>query len=66
MDLQITSDDVQAVLNTDPIMTLKVQNHALARQLEAPHLAFESAMQENVRLTEELEKAKNGHGQKGK
>ena len=47
MDLQITNDDVQAVLSTDPMMALKVQNQALIRavgQLEG----------EVGRLTEEL------------
>ena len=66
MDLQITSDDVQAVLSSDPMMALKVQNQALARKLEATNLAFETAMKENAQLTEELDKAKNGHRQKGK
>ena len=66
MDLQITSDDIQAVLSSDPMMALKVQNQALARKLEATNLAFETAMKENAQLTEELNKAKNGHRQKGK
>ena len=66
MDVQVTSDDVQAVLNSDPMMVLKVQNQALLRKLEATDLAFATAMKENAQLTEELDKAKNGHRQKGK
>jgi hypothetical protein len=54
MDLQITQEDVQAVLNDDPIMALKVQNRALVRQLEATTIAFDTAMAENARLKESL------------
>ena len=56
MDLQITQEDVQAVLQSDPMMALKVQNQALARQLEATTMAFNTAMTENARLKEALEK----------
>ena len=55
--LDITTDDVQAVMQTNPLMALQVQNRALMRKLG-------EAQGEVARLTEELEQSKNGKAHK--
>ena len=46
--VDITPDDVQAVMQSNPLMTLQVQNRALMRKLGEAH-------GEIARLTKELE-----------
>ena len=55
--LDITTDDVQAVMQSNPLMALQVQNRALMRKLG-------EAQGEVARLTQELEQSKNGKAHK--
>ena len=55
--VDITTDDVQAVMQSNPLMTLQVQNRALMRKLGEAH-------GEIARLTQELEKSQNGKNKK--
>jgi hypothetical protein len=55
--LDITTDDVQAVMQSNPLMALQVQNRALMRKLG-------EAQGEVARLTQELEKSQNGKNKK--
>jgi hypothetical protein len=55
--VDIISDDVQAVMQSNPLMTLQVQNRALMRKLG-------EAQGEIARLTQELEKSQNGKNKK--
>ena len=48
VDVAITTDDVQAVMQANPMMALQVQNRALMRKLG-------EAWSEVARLTQELE-----------
>jgi parvulin-like peptidyl-prolyl isomerase len=48
INVAITTDDVQAVMQSNPLMTLQVQNRALMRKLGEAH-------GEIARLTKELE-----------
>jgi|TARA_R100000306_G_C4361047_1_gene135279 hypothetical protein len=50
----VTTEDVQAVMQSNPLMALQVQVRALSRKLG-------EMTSENQRLTEELETAKNGN-----
>jgi hypothetical protein len=43
---------------------LQVENQALRRKLQETVIAFDGAMSENERLTEEMEKSKNGKSRK--
>jgi len=56
--VDITTDDVQAVMQANPMMTLQVQNRALIRKLG-------EAQGEITRLTRELEQSRNGKAYKG-
>ena len=56
--VDITTDDVQAVMQSNPMMALQVQNRALMRKLG-------EAQGEIVRLTQELEQSQNGKNKKG-
>ena len=56
--VDITTDDVQAVMQANPLMTLQVQNRALMRKLG-------EAQGEVARLTQELEQSQNGKNKKG-
>ena len=55
--LDITTDDVQAVMQSNPLMALQVQNRALMRKLG-------EAQGEVARLTQELEQSQNGKNKK--
>ena len=55
--VDITTEDVQAVMQSNPLMTLQVQNRALMRKLGEAH--GEIAM-----LTKELEQSQNGKNKK--
>jgi hypothetical protein len=54
MEIQINQEDVQAVLQSNPLMALQVENAALKRKLQETQIAFEGAMMENNRLMGEL------------
>ena len=53
----LLTDDVQAVMQSNPLMTLQVQNRALMRKLGEAH-------GEIARLTKELEQSQNGKNKK--
>jgi predicted RNase H-like nuclease (RuvC/YqgF family) len=55
--VDITTDDVQAVMQANPMVALQVSNRALMRKL------FE-VQGEVTRLTKELEQAQNGTAHK--
>ena len=57
--IDITTDDVQAVMQSNPLMALQVQNRALMRKLGEAH-------GEMARLIQELEQLQNGKDGKGK
>ena len=57
VNVAITTDDVQAVMQSNPMMALQVQNRALMRKLG-------EAQGEVVRLTQELEQSQNGKNKK--
>jgi len=46
--IEVTADDIQSVMQTNPMVTLQVQNRALIRKLSEAH-------GEITRLTQELE-----------
>ena len=52
VNVAITTDDVQAVMQSNPMMALQVQNRALMRKLG-------EAQGEIARLTQELEQSQN-------
>jgi uncharacterized small protein (DUF1192 family) len=53
----VTTEDVQAVLRSNPLMAVQVQNQALMRRVKEMD-------NEIARLTTELEKAQNGKSAK--
>ena len=55
--LSVTTEDIQAVLQSNPMMAMQVQNQALMRKVREQDL-------EVSRLTAELEKAQNGKSNK--
>jgi hypothetical protein len=55
--VDITTDDVQAVMQSNPLMALQVQNRALMRKLG-------EVQGEIARLTQELEQSQNGKNKK--
>ena len=57
MEVQIKTEDIQSVMAGNPQMTLEVTNQALRRSLS-------ELEEENKRLTDELEKLKNGKKEK--
>jgi len=57
----VTTEDVQAVMQSNPLMALQVQVRALSRKLGETSLALDAATSEVGRLTEELETSKNGN-----
>ena len=66
MELEIKQEDIQSVMQANPIVALQVENQALTRKLAEISIAFDGAMIENKRLTEELEKSKTGKSLKEK
>ena len=52
VNIEVTTEDVQAVMQTNPLMTLQVQNRALMRQLNEMSIALDAATSEVRRLTE--------------
>ena len=55
--IEVTADDIQSVMKTNPMVTLQVHNHALMRKLG-------EAREEIARLMQELEQAQNGKNKK--
>lgn len=55
--VDITADDVQAVMRSNPMVALQVQNRALARKIS-------EAQGEIERLTQELERSHDGKAKK--
>ena len=64
MEIEVKQEDVQAVMQANPVMALQVENQALRRKLQETVVAFDGAISENNRLTEEMEKSKNGKSRK--
>ena len=64
MEIEVRQEDVQAVMQANPVMALQVENQALRRKLQETTIAFDGAMSENERLAEEMEKWKNGKSPK--
>ena len=56
--VDITTDDIQAVMQSNPTVALQVQNRALMRKLG-------EVQSEVARLTQELEQSQNGKNKKG-
>ena len=65
-NIEVTSQDIQSVMQANPLVALQVENQALKRKLQETTIAFDGAMSENKRLVEELEKSKNGKSPKEK
>jgi regulator of replication initiation timing len=57
MEVQVKTEDIQSVMAGNPQMALQVENQALRRSLGELEV-------ENKRLTDELEKLKNGKKEK--
>jgi len=55
--IEILTEDIRAVMQANPGMTLQLQNRALSRQLN-------DARAEIIRLTREVEKSRNGKNKK--
>ena len=55
--VSVTTEDIQAVMRSNPMMAMQVQNQALMRKIREQDL-------EVTRLTAELEKAQNGKSKK--
>ena len=55
--LSVTTEDIQAVLQSNPMMAMQVQNQALMRKIREQDL-------EVTRLTAELEQVQNGKAKK--
>ena len=52
VNVEITTEDVQSVMQTNPMMALQVQNKALMRKLNEMSIALDAATSEVRRLTE--------------
>ena len=59
MEIEIKQEDIQSVMQANPLVALQVENQALKRKLS-------EITSENKRLVEELEKSKNGKSPKEK
>jgi len=66
MEIEIRQEDIQSVMQANPIVALQVENQALKRKLSETAIAFDTAMAENKRLTEVLDGSKNGKSPKEK
>ena len=65
-NIEVTSQDIQSVMQANPLVALQVENQALKRKLSETAIAFDTAMAENKRLTEVLDGSKNGKSPKEK
>ena len=52
IDVAITTEDIQSVMQTNPMMALQVQNTALTRKVAEMSIALDAATSEVRRLTE--------------
>ena len=66
MAIEIKQEDLEAVMRANPVVALTVENQALKRKLDEAGAAYAVAITANKRLTEELEKSKNGKSPKEK
>tara|TARA_R100000306_G_C4345567_1_gene127484 strand:+ start:653 stop:853 length:201 start_codon:yes stop_codon:yes gene_type:complete len=66
MAIEIKQEDLEAVMRANPVVALTVENQALKRKLDEAGAAYDVAITANKRLTEELEKSKNGKSPKEK
>jgi tRNA A37 threonylcarbamoyltransferase TsaD len=66
MEIEVKQEDIQAVMQANPVMALQVENQALRRKLQEATIVLNGAVSENNRLTEELEQAQNGKSLKEK
>jgi regulator of replication initiation timing len=66
MEIEIKQEDIQSVIQANPMVALQFENQALRRKLSETANAFDGAMSENKRLAEELAKSKNGKSPKEK
>ena len=64
MEIEVKQEDIQLVMQANPMVALQVENQALRRKLQETTIAFDGAMSENERLAEEMEKSKNGKSPK--
>jgi len=56
-NIEVTSQDIQSVMQANPLVALQVENQALKRKML-------EIMSDNERLRKELEKSKNGKSPK--
>ena len=54
MEVEIKQEDLQSVMQANPMVALQVENQALRRKLQETTIAFDTAMAENKRLTKVL------------
>jgi len=66
MEIEVRQEDIQSVMQANPVVALQVENQALKRKLQETTIAFDTAMAENKRLTEVLDGSKNGKSPKEK
>ena len=66
IDVAITTEDIQSVIQANPLMALQVQNRALMRKISEISIALDAATSEVRRLTEEAEASQNGKSSKEK
>tara|TARA_R110002020_G_scaffold140572_1_gene312205 strand:+ start:638 stop:835 length:198 start_codon:yes stop_codon:yes gene_type:complete len=52
VNVEVTTEDVQSVIQANPLMALQVQNRALMRKLNEMSIALDAATSEVRRLTE--------------
>ena len=52
VNVEVTTEDVQSVIQANPLMALQVQNRALMRKLAEMSIALDAATSEVRRLTE--------------
>ena len=52
VNVEVTTEDVQSVIQANPMMALQVQNRALMRKLNEMSIALDAATSEVRRLTE--------------
>ena len=66
VNVSVTTEDIQAVMQANPMMPLQVQNRALMRKISEISIALDAATSEVRRLPEEAEASQNGKSSKEK
>ena len=66
VNVSVTTEDIQAVMQANAMMTLQVQNRARMRKISEISIALDAAASEVRRLTEEAEASQNGKSSKEK